>query len=65
VGFLGVYVKSSQNRSLNPNLATFQAQIKAKHAFQVAFDMPDTDKNCFQYTTPIIVPVQSFLAQLV
>jgi len=50
---------------LNPNLAIFQAQTQAKHAFQVAFDMPDTDKDCFQYTAPIIVPVQSFLAQLI
>jgi len=60
-----VEVKSSQNRSLSSTLAIFQSQIKAKHAFQVAFDLPDTNRDCFQYTTPIIVPVQSLLAQLV
>lgn len=60
-----VEVKSSQNRSLSSNLAIFQIQTQAKHAFQVVFDMPDTNKDCFQYTMPIIIPVQSFLAQLI
>ncbi|OGT08265.1 MAG: hypothetical protein A2X78_02485 [Gammaproteobacteria bacterium GWE2_37_16] len=60
-----VEVKSSQNRSLNSALAAFQAQTGAKHAFQVVFDMPDINEDCFQHTTPIIVPVQSLLAQLI
>ena len=38
---------------------------KAKHAFQVVYDMEYVESNCFDYTEPVIVPAKTFLAQLV
>lgn len=60
-----VEVKSSDNNHLCPNLEYFQQQTKAKHAFQVVFDMPYINKNCFDFRVPIIVPLKTFLSQLV
>ncbi|NGX53743.1 MAG: hypothetical protein K1000chlam4_00460 [Chlamydiae bacterium] len=60
-----IEVKSSKNHSLSSSLFHFQAQLKAKHVFQLAFDMAHVDKNCFSETGPIIVPAQTFLSQLV
>jgi hypothetical protein len=60
-----VEVKHSANSKLSPHLAYFQAQTKAKHAFQVALDMEFVPKNCFDITEPIIVPARTFLSQLV
>ena len=36
----------------------------AKHAFQVVFNLPYEDVDCFQYTDPTVVPAQTFLSQL-
>lgn len=60
-----VEVKLSSKDGLNKNLFYFQEEIKAKHAFQVVFDMEYVPENCFKHTRPIIVPVQTFLSQLV
>lgn len=60
-----VEVKLSSKDGLSKNLFYFQKEIKAKHAFQVVFDMEYIPQNCFKHTNPIIVPVQTFLAQLV
>lgn len=60
-----VEVKHSQNAGLSKNLYHFQEQTQAKHAFQVAFDLPYVNKNCFEYKKPIIVPASSLLSQLV
>ena len=60
-----VEVKNSNNNSISPNLAYFQKQTKAHHAFQVVLNMPYVDKNCFDTTTPVIVPAKTFLSQLV
>ena len=60
-----VEVKSSGQRPLNPNLAYFQGQTGAAQAFQVAFDMPYVEQDCFAATAPIRVPAATFLSQLV
>lgn len=60
-----VEVKSSAKERISKNLAYFQDKIKAKHAFQVAFDMEYIPKDCFKHLTPIIVPARTFLTQLV
>lgn len=60
-----VEVKSSSQAGLNKNLIYFQEKIKARHAFQVVFDMGYIQKDCFQHSSPIIVPAQTFLTQLV
>jgi len=60
-----VEVKHSQGAAISKSLAIFQEQTKAEHAFQVVFDMPHIDKNCFDYNVPVIVPVQTLLSQLI
>ena len=60
-----VEVKSAIKAALNPHLAWFQTKTGAKHAFQVAIDADFVEADCFQYHTPIKVPAQTFLSQLV
>jgi predicted AAA+ superfamily ATPase len=60
-----VEVKHSKKTELSPTLEIFQKQTSASHAFQVVFDMPYVDKNCFEYHSPIIVPAQTLLSQLI
>lgn len=60
-----VEVKLSSKGGISKNLAYFQEKIKARHAFQVTFDMEYIPRDCFKHTTPIIVPARTFLTQLV
>jgi len=60
-----VEVKFSAKDSISKNLHYYKQQTGAKHAFQVVFDLPYVDKDCFSYTEPIIVPAKTFLSQLV
>ena len=60
-----VEVKLSPKGGISKNLVYFQEKIKAKHAFQVAFDMEYVSMDCFKHTEPIIVPARTFLTQLV
>ena len=43
----------------------FQKELKAPFAFQVYNSNEYIDKDCFQYTEPIIAPAKTFLSQLV
>ncbi len=60
-----VEVKLSSKSGISKNLVYFQEKIKAKHAFQVVFNMEYVSQDCFKHTGPIIVPAKTFLAQLV
>lgn len=60
-----VEVKSAARRELNPNLAFFQRQTGARHAFQLALDLDFVDRDPFESTTPIRVPAVTLLSQLV
>lgn len=60
-----VEVKNSGKAGLSDALTYFQQQTSAKHAFQVALDLPFVERNCFAHTSPIIVPARTFLSQLV
>lgn len=60
-----VEVKSSMNGGISKSLYHFQKQTGAPHAFQVAFDMPYVDGDCFGYQEPVIVPATTFLSQLI
>lgn len=60
-----VEVKSSAKEPLSKNLVLFQEKTAAKHALQVAFDLPYVDIDCFAQTKPCIVSMQTFLSQLV
>lgn len=58
-------VKSSPNQALSQHLHYFQKQLQPEHVFQIAFDMPYVDQDCFTVKKPIIVPAKTFLSQLV
>lgn len=52
-------------QGLSPALFHFQKETKAPHAFQLAFDLPFVNKDCFAENDPIVVPAQTFLSQLI
>ncbi|NOZ77885.1 MAG: ATP-binding protein [Acidobacteria bacterium] len=60
-----VEVKTSGKASLSPSLERFQEQTGARHAFQVALDLPFVGWDCFTVARAVIVPARTFLAQLV
>jgi predicted AAA+ superfamily ATPase len=50
---------------LSSALHYFQEKTQAAHAFQVTFNLPFVQRNCFEEKGPIIVPARTFLSQLV
>lgn len=60
-----VEVKAGDNCGISKTLYRFQEQTKAEHAFQVSFEMDYIDKDCFSYKKPVIVPLSTFLSQLI
>ncbi len=58
-------VKCSANAAITPALYKFQEKLGVKHALQLAFDMPYFDKDCFALERPMIVPMRTFLSQLI
>lgn len=60
-----VEVKQGDNNRISNNLALYQQQTKAKHAFQVVMGMDYVNVDCFSYEEPIIVPAKTFLSQLI
>lgn len=60
-----VEVKSKATQAISKNLYHFQKETGAKHAFQVVFDLPYVEKDCFDYHSPVIVPASTFLSQLI
>ncbi len=59
-----VEVKMSDTK-LSDSLGHFQKETKAKHAFQVSFELPYTQADCFTRTDPAVVPARTFLSQLI
>ena len=54
----------TSDTKLSPSLAAYQKATGAKHAFQVVFNLPFENVDCFQYTDPTVVPALTFLSQL-
>ena len=50
--------------SLSDALGSYQRQTGAGHAFQVVLDGDYVDRDCFECTTPTVVPARTFLSQL-
>jgi hypothetical protein len=62
--FLGE-VKQSDG-SIRPSLECYQAQLKVPFAFQVVIDTDFIAADCFAKPRgPMVVPVKTFLSQLV
>lgn len=58
-------VKTSVNEPISPSLYHFQKQLGADHVLQVAFNAPYVEVDCFSLKSPKIVPMITFLSQLV
>ncbi len=50
---------------ISKNLYRFQEQTQATHALQVVFNLEFVNIDCFSFQRPVIVPLQTFLSQLV
>lgn len=62
--WLMVEVKASDT-IIDPNLIHFHNQLKTPHTFQVVANMPYINKDCFALERPMVVPMRTFLSQLV
>jgi predicted AAA+ superfamily ATPase len=60
-----VEAKASGGQGISKWLYYFQDKLKVPHAFQIGFDLPFVDRNCFDFKEPVIVPVTTFLSQLI
>ncbi len=63
--WLMLEVKSSGSGHLSPNLHYFNRQLEVPHVLQVAADLPFVQRDCFDLKTPKIVPLLTFLSQLI
>lgn len=59
-----VEVKASANKSISPNLSYFAQQLNTEYALEVVYDLEYVAKDCFSDTSPIRVPLSTFLSQL-
>ncbi|MDE3055876.1 MAG: ATP-binding protein [Verrucomicrobiota bacterium] len=55
----------TKDQGISSSLYHFQKETGAKHAFQITFDLPFVDIDCFQRRDPVVVPAETFLSQLV
>jgi len=60
-----VEAKASGNKSMSKWLYYYHEKLQTEHAFQIAFDLPYVDQNCFAIHEPVIVPAKTFLSQLI
>jgi predicted AAA+ superfamily ATPase len=60
-----VEVKTSGTGRLERNLVRFHERLGTAHAFQAALDLAPLSADCFAQPRPTIVPLATFLAQLV
>ncbi|NNM43051.1 MAG: ATP-binding protein, partial [Chlamydiae bacterium] len=60
-----VEAKASGDRAISRSLYYFHEKLNTAHAFQIGFDLPYVDKDCFAIKDPIIVPATTFLSQLI
>ena len=56
-------VKNAEEK-LSPSLSLFQEQTGAAHAFQIVFERPYEDEDCFCNRGPTVVSARTFLSQL-
>lgn len=60
-----IEVKNSADERISTSLQKFQSQLNVPYVFQLVFDMDYIEKDCFSKKGPIIVPVKTFLSQLI
>jgi hypothetical protein len=55
----------TSGRGISKWLYYYKEKLQVPHAFQVGFDLPFVDRDCFEMIEPVIVPAKTFLSQLV
>ena len=60
-----VEAKSSGDQGISRWLYYYQEKLQVPHAFQIGFDLPYVDQDCFKEKRPIIVPAKTFFSQLI
>lgn len=60
-----VEAKAKGDKGISPSLYYYKEKLKAPYAFQIGFDLPFVDRDCFEFNEPIIVPAKTFLSQLI
>jgi predicted AAA+ superfamily ATPase len=60
-----VEAKASGFQGISKWLYYYQEKLKVPHAFQIGFDLPFVNQDCFAIKEPVIVPAKTFLSQLV
>ncbi len=60
-----VEVKSKSSKRINPSLEYFKNLLQIDHAFQIDFDSPFIEKDCFEVRIPVKVPAETFFSQLI
>lgn len=53
------------DKGISPALHYFKKETKAPFAFQVSFERPFVDRDCFAIREPVFVPARTLLSQLV
>jgi predicted AAA+ superfamily ATPase len=60
-----VETKASGYQGISRWLYYYQEKLKVPHAFQLGFDLPYVDQDCFKFKGPVIVSAKTFLSQLI
>lgn len=60
-----VECKASGQQGISKSLHYYQKALHVPHAFQLGFDLPYVDYDCFKEKGPVIVPASTFLSQLI
>ena len=53
--------KASHNKGISRWLYYYKEKLKVPYAFQIGFDLPFIDQDCFTINDPVIVPAKTFL----
>ena len=59
-----VECKYSYKEPISKALYRFKEKVQPKHIFQVVYDLPFIEKDCFLVKEPTIIPAKTFLSQL-
>ena len=60
-----VEVKASSSKEISSSLKYFSGLLGVNLAFQVAFDLPFVERDCFEIKNPVRVPAATFFSQLI
>ncbi len=60
-----VEAKASGDRGISRWLYYYKEKLQVPHAFQIGFDLPYVNRDCFKEKDPVIVPAKTLFSQLI